>query len=346
MRSEDVPNHVRRRLRLEPQGEPEVLSGGSLNRVWRVRADGGSVIVKHAPPFVATAPQIPLDQTRLLFEAGALARLAADQLGSPPAEPVVRAPQLLDLDRDTCTMIIEDVGSGPHLGALLETDPSSIRAAGDVGRFIGNLHRRTRGVSAFTQSFNNAPMQRTRRELQYLGVGEQLASAGVTDARALGRRAGELGARLVQPGVCLTMGDLWPPSILPRGDHTYLIDWELCHYGHPLQDVAHLLAHLWMYEQRGGSPATRDRVRAAGERFIDGYRASVGEAGAVLWPPSERIDAAVHFGCELVMRTLGPFSTGYLYDGLGPTHPLVREAIAHAVHHLREPERAPTFKVL
>jgi hypothetical protein len=32
----------------------------------------------------------------------------------------------------------------------------------------------------------------------------------------------------------------------PAAERQWLIDWEMCHWGHPAQDVAHLAAHAWM----------------------------------------------------------------------------------------------------
>jgi hypothetical protein len=34
---------------------------------------------------------------------------------------------------------------------------------------------------------------------------------------------------------------------------------------------------------------------------------------------------------------VGPFQTGYLYEGLAPNHPAVQEAVTTAARHLRAP---------
>ena len=81
-------------------------------------------------------------------------------------------------------------------------------------------------------------------------------------------------------GVCLTHGDLWPASVLLRGadvgsaeryadvngqdtsvdgdedededEVACLIDWEMSHFGRPLQDCAHFLAHCIAADLRAG----------------------------------------------------------------------------------------------
>ena len=72
MTPEQACAHVGKRLgRAALSAEP--LSGGLLNHVYRVYLDDQStVVLKHSPPYVASAPQIPLDPGRSRIEATAL----------------------------------------------------------------------------------------------------------------------------------------------------------------------------------------------------------------------------------------------------------------------------------
>lgn len=150
-------------------------------------------------------------------------------------------------------------------------------------------------------------MQKTRHEVQYKPVREQLEKDGIQEAGRLGDRAVELGEELLDPGKCLIMGDLWPPSVLISDDTQYLIDWELAHYGRPLQDIAHLSAHLWMYGRAYDlSPWLLVHT------FIDHYLDALGEDKESLWDEREWDGFKVHMGCEIVMRILGTFSEKYL----------------------------------
>jgi aminoglycoside phosphotransferase (APT) family kinase protein len=86
------------------------------------------------------------------------------------------------------------------------------------------------------------------------------------------------------------MGDLWPHSLLLRADGLALIDWELATAGYPLQDLAHLHAHLWLLAHQGRSDVVA--FGAAIDREVEPWRDA---------------DAATHVAAELLMRAIGPF---------------------------------------
>lgn len=328
----------------EPTGPPRRLSGGNLNVVWRVPGADSSLIVKYAPPYIAADPDTPLDPSRLVIEARCLDALASGGRLASVSRPTVRAPRLVDLNEDIPVLLMEDVGDVPSLGDWLRTHPpGSVQEAAPalgrrLGAFIGRLHATTYGDEASAEDFDNRPMQETRLAVQYRGVADMLRAAGVDDTEALERRAESLGKDLLGTGRCLTMGDLWPPSVLVVGDRLRLIDWELAHYGRPLQDVAHWCAHLWMQEHRAPSAVVAESIEDLRSSFIEAYCEALGEAKEILWTDRETRDAAVHFGAEILVRAGGPFQEGYLYGGLGADDPAVREAVATAVHHLRSPE--------
>ena len=101
--------------------------------------------------------------------------------------------------------------------------------------------------------FDNSAIQKTRLDVEYGTIPALCREAGLADAEALGRSAVQLGQDLLAPGHCLVMGDLWPASILVSEDRLWIIDWELAHFGHRVQDVTHLAAHLWMHIHRASS---------------------------------------------------------------------------------------------
>jgi aminoglycoside phosphotransferase (APT) family kinase protein len=239
---------------------------------------------------------------------------------------------------------MEDLGELPTLGWWLRAaDRDTVRERAPVlgqrlGTFIGTLHATTTNDAACADTFDNRPMQETRQAVQYQGVADMLKTGNVPDAEELGARAKALGEDLLGTGRCLTMGDLWPPSVLVADDALYLIDWELAHYGRPLQDVAHFLAHLWMQSHRAPSPAVANAVGSLRASFLDAYEHALENAAEALWPEQERRDAAIHFGAEILVRAVGPFQAGSLYDGLAPDHPAVEEAVTTAAQHLRGDE--------
>ena len=346
--AEEVRAYVQGRLaEFEATGEPTRLPEGNLNVVWRVPGATRSVILKYAPPYIAADPDTPLDPSRLTIEARCLAALGSDGTLSETTGPSIRAPRLLDWQEEPHVLLMEDCGPIPTLGRWLRSgEPVEARApevGGQLGHFVGRLHRTTLGDADCAAAFDNRPMQETRRAVQYQGVADMLRAGGVDDVEALGERAAALGDELLSTGRCLTMGDLWPPSVLVGAEGLRIIDWELAHFGRPLQDIAHWEAHLWMQQHRAPSEAVVDAVEDLRTAFRTAYREAVGDAHDTLWDADERRAAAVHFGAEILVRVAGPFQDGYLYEGLAPAHPAVQEAVTTAARHLRRPEAVDRF---
>lgn len=328
----------------EPIGEPTRMPEGNLNVVWRVPGRERSVIVKYAPPHIAVDPETPLDPSRLTIEARCLEAMGPEGRLAAVGTSAIRPPRLIDYRENPHVLIMEDCGDVLTLGRWLRTgdstdvQPNARTVGRRLGRFIGRLHRRTLTDPDCATMFDNRPMQETRRAVQYQNVVKMLRAGGVDDATSLGERAAALGEALLEPGRCVTMGDLWPSSVLVRSEGLRIIDWELAHYGRPLQDVAHLAAHLWMQRHRAPSDAVADAVEALQASFLDAYWAALGPASDELWDADERRGAAIHFGAELLVRAVGPFQAGYVYEGLAPGHLTVQEAVATAVHSLRSPK--------
>lgn len=316
---------------LGPFAEPVRLAGGSLNFVWRVASARGSVVVKRAPPFVASLPHVPLSPRRLLLEAAALRLFDGGPLRHVASE-AARPPRLLALDEARSLLVEEDVGDGGDLATALD----DVLALDRLGTFVGTLHRETIGSTVLARQFDNADVQRARLETQYARVAELAAHAGADDAPMLGGTAVALGNRLLEPGRCLVMGDLWPASVLPRDAGLRIIDWELAHYGNPAQDVAHLLAHLLIREAIDPSLD----ASAAISRFLRAYVDAVGSQRSQLWSRDVVLDAGVHLGAELLARAWGPFR-------VADDHPRARAIAAErGISALRRPEEVDLFTML
>lgn len=298
--------------RLGWAGRAERLEQGLVNEVFRVRAlppGDQQVIVKHAPPYVASRPEIPLDPGRARFEAAALMACR----GRPARN--LRSPVLRAAEGPTLAM--EDLGDLPSLDRwLLVWDEPAVLTELGVG--LRALHER-----GDAPALDNRGVQETRLAVQYAPVGTWLASAGIDDAERLGDRAHVLGRRLLDPGDVWVHGDLWPASILIDDGQAFLIDWELSTRGRRCQDVGHLAAHLWMLSHRRGLDP------GAAGRFLRGY-AALGEQDAA--------ETAIHFGCEILARTLGAFQEGYVYEGLAADSEVVMEAVGVAAEAIRGEE--------
>ena len=167
------------------RGTPERLPEGNLNVVWRVPGEGGSLIVKHAPPYVASNPDVDLDPNRIVFELRSLEALSTRGALADVRRDDVRPPRPVYADPVNHVLIMEDVGDVPTVGRWLQhgTDSRIAAQATEVGRrlggFIGRLHRTTLGDEELARQFDNRTMQETRHAVQYQAVGDLLHRAGV-----------------------------------------------------------------------------------------------------------------------------------------------------------------------
>jgi 5-methylthioribose kinase len=317
---------------IDDTSPPEALPGGNLNFVWRIqRAAGNSAIIKYAPPYVATKPDIFLDDSRIVFEGRVLEAFRSRLELKALTEMHVQPPEFIALDARRHLLLMEDVGALPDLhGAFQNSEFNFEFLAGQLGKFIAHLHGQTHQCSWFAQNFANLPVQQTRLQIQYRVCYEFGRKAGFSEAEEIGNRCRHLGEKFNSVGKCLIMGDLWPASILVDHDRLRLIDWELTHFGRPPQDVAHLSAHLWMMTHRSNDALEKNRIRRFQHTFLRSYYDTLENYNPDLFTGEDEHDFQIHFGAEILARTVGEFQNDYLYDGLGPDHPIVRKAVEEA----------------
>jgi aminoglycoside phosphotransferase (APT) family kinase protein len=293
----------------------EQLVGGFVNQVWRLRGPSGTVVVKHAPPYVATLPDVPLSR-RLRIEA-----LCLHHFGGHPG--VVAVPKMLGYLRSVAVLVMEDcVGSHSLEEVLRDQEVDGAR----LGEWMRRLHERTASVPQFAELLRNQEIQETRFEVQYGQVSRWLAEVGCVDADALGDVAERLGNQLLRKGQCLIMGDLWPRSILVASDKLWIIDWEFAHFGDRIQDLGHLAAHCWMFAHCAATTSERQRWARFWFGFQRGYGAIIGGANR---------DAGIHAGAEVLTRTVGAFRDSIGYSGFDSSSYKVQEAIEAASFCLR-----------
>ncbi|MEL6133718.1 MAG: phosphotransferase [Bacteroidota bacterium] len=308
----------KRALGFQVTGQPLALEGGLLNHVWRVPTNQGSVIVKHAPPYIATQPEIALPCERAHFEAKALETLAKASWNHG-----VHIPRLFDYDAEANILVMQDAGPLPSLRQIL-ADPTlsqehAAQIGQDLGTFIGNLHKYSLNDKEYARRFHNVDIQRVRSQVQYHLSPAQL-HPWTPRARHVSTQIQQLGNALLYPGHCMIMGDLWPQSILVAPSDIWIIDWELTHFGFQVQDVAHLLAHLWMLWDVAVHPKQRVNTISLAHHFRSAYE-------AICTQPLEQLSvaqriphaAAIHIGAEVLQRTVGSFVKGYVYESASDT---------------------------
>lgn len=255
----------------------EPLSGGLINQVFRVQNGDATWIVKHAPPFVATAPDMPLSPLRLAVEKSAL------ELAQRFNTPHIRVPDVLAYLPDDHVLVLEDVGVLPSLSADLE------HALPTLAEWLAELHLATRSLPPLP----DFGVHEIRKISQYDPIALAIEHRNPKISEEL-----RWASHYFSTASCLTMGDLWPASILQSPKTLTVIDWEFSAHGQPEQDVAHLCAHLFL-----GFNAEIE------EFFLNSY------APSKSWKEMQRRAFRAHRTAEILQRTMGKFAgTGAAAD--------------------------------
>ena len=204
-----------------------LLKSWERNDVWRVRVAGGPDL-----PAMAIVKQWKAEPARGLDEWAALAVLTEAGLAATP--------RFLGGDADARCFVMEDLGAGPNLEALLRDPGAGERAAAALvalARLTGRMHVDARGLAAeFDRRRDGlarrplSPAAAAARGLRERGadlagwleaVGE-LAVAGTPDAlAALARFAGEPG-----DWTTVTHGDMAPGNTALTSAGWRLLDFE------------------------------------------------------------------------------------------------------------------------
>ena len=327
----------------EPSSEPVELSGGNLNYVWRVPGNPYNVIVKHAPPFIASNPEESLNPDRLWFEALALRLFIENGRLSYLSNKDISAPHFYGYDSEKNMLLMEDIGSESTLFSdYMFRDYDDFMPA-ILGKFIANLHRQTAGKSFFKDSFQNINIQKTRLQVQYRGAGRFLENAGIEPDPVAVKNAERLGEKLLSPGKCLVMGDLWPSSILIDGHKMRLIDWEFCHYGRPFQDIAHFVAHCKLHTEASDHKKWSGQIQQFQNHFLNSYKSTLGSFYEELFDDIELRGFNIHYAMEILIRTVGVFKQGYLFEKYPPGHLRIQRLVQEAHHHLKYPGSEQIF---
>ena len=309
------------------KGAAKQLGGGNINNVWRIDGDPDSLIAKHAPPHIATNPDVPLSKERLSFEAKALSLFSSGGQLKSIASQQIRPPELLAFDPDRSLLLMEDVGAFTELNRVTMSAALSKKTGERLGQFIGNLHHKTFMDHEIRNSFANLEIQKVRHQLQYEPAYEYGNWNDSLTKTKIKKRSQDLGERLQDTGTCLVMGDLWPPSILVNKESDIrLIDWEFVHFGRPLQDIGHFAAHCRMQHQIAEISAPDNWWNELWRSFIGAYKDTTGGHYSELMNSEEKEDIGIHIGTEILVRAFGPFKEGYVYEPFEKGHPVLIKA--------------------
>ncbi|KAJ7224025.1 kinase-like domain-containing protein [Mycena haematopus] len=305
-----------------------LLTGGTGNFAFRLHLltpyEGQTTLVlKHARPYVATAPSIPLAIERQAFEAEALQKIKEGL----NCGPLATVPTMYHFDETAHIIIMTDAGENSrNLKALMISAPPSPAVAQEIGRalgqFLGRLHSWGAIDSKMVDFFDqNEQAKRITAWITYDRIisslttdnlpavallPEPVPESDLDDIRAI---VAERTPEIFNCRDTLTMGDFWSGNIMVNL-HTnaatgatsfggvHIIDWELAKAGVAALDVGQFCAEmlcLILFEPHAG---TVESAKALIEAFLVEYRAYCGE----LKPHFANV-AAKHIGAHLVTIT-------------------------------------------
>ena len=300
-----LPDYLRG-LGLARPGEPvrvEAAGDGNINWVRRATAPEPpprSWVVKQARPALERFPQYQAPTARIVCEARWL-----EQVRGCDAEGV--CPHVHAFDEPNRVLVLEDLGQAERLDHALARGADVAPALGTLARFLGRVHRATRGDASLAARFANEPMQRLHGDhifaLPYqpndfpLPPRTAERAARLREDAALRDAAARAYARYLEPVGALVHGDVQAGNVLLPAGGPKLLDAEIAHVGDPAFDIGMLLAHALIPAAAAGRAAA---ARPALARCWRDYADAHGAAGL----PGQ--DAALRYaGLELLRRTAG-----------------------------------------
>jgi len=226
------------------------LTGGVSCAVFAVSGEGKRVVLKRALPRFRVADEWLVPRERALYEARALELMAPLVPGS--------VPELLDVDPETFTLVIEGAPDGwRSWKSLLLEGAADAAIAERLGGLLSVLHTSTTDVDlGSAASFDAQRIDPYLRTIQRRHP-------------ALSDRIGEYIDRLLATDVCIVHGDFSPKNVLVGDGHVWVIDWEIVHRGDPAFDLAFMLNHLLLKAIH--RPGARDRYEQCGGAFAEAY---------------------------------------------------------------------------
>lgn len=236
------------------------LSGGYLNKVFRVRFDDNSTLIfKYYPATIDYETPMDYSQDRYFIEKAALELLGNEQC---MRDCKLRTPKCLYSDDALFVLIMEDCGERlVSLSELLRTDLTSIdttlksdlldQLADELNAFYKNLfnncsikystHANVFANRITWDFLNTYYVQIYKEQAKLYGVEREMAP--YIEAHKV----------LEEPksDAFFSLGDLWPNSIMFDVDSRIIwcIDWEMARFEKRHRDIEQLFTNLWVMKQ-------------------------------------------------------------------------------------------------
>ncbi|KAF2490294.1 kinase-like protein [Lophium mytilinum] len=323
----------------EPYKSIDLLTGGTANYVWRLTMhSGGTVIVKHAEPFVASNPSMAFPVNRMDFEARALHSLPPLLLAAGAPARVQPVPLIEYVAADHMLWIAD--GGPRHLKDAYSDPALDVPALGrDIGTWLATLHLATASTDIGDNRTGKFIYRHAYRNLHtaFEKFGFDTALAEKVDA--------EFGALLASDDEVVCHGDFWPGNVLVADDGGLTIaDWEMVRRGCGATDVGQFAAEAFLLDRFRGWRGLRGAflgafMRARGGKVDKGLLRRVAVHWGVhiaYWPTrvewgnKEETRELVAIGVKVLTQVLEEdwegLVKGELFDGLEGVSDLFRRS--------------------
>ena len=251
----DFTTHLSRLFSIPPsQITIQVLTGGVINAAvcasftppvdltrFSHPQSVRSVVLKYAPPYMASEPLVPFSTIRQDIEARALILLDPNSESALPVSslftkyPNIKTPRLIHHDYEERVLIMTDLGSSViTIDDWLTQEPAPLpedveRIAKDLGRFLGEFVIATSKPSTEILSRLRLP---SNSELinqfdGYVVKNLKVVLQDVPDVDVLTKQVEDAARDSRKTDLCLGMVDLWRKNIVIDSDKNIcLLDWE------------------------------------------------------------------------------------------------------------------------
>lgn len=275
----------------------DLSAGGVSNAVFKLESESVCLVLKQPLAKLRVQTEWRIDRVRIFREAEGM-RLWK-QLVARDAVPAVH---FVDKANYILAMSCAPPGHRNWKQELLarRQEPAAARA---LGVMLADWQRARGGDADLPRQLPAADTFVQGRLDPYLG--SRLRGRHPSLAPALA----ELSAELLENRHCLVHGDYSPKNVLVGEEGSVcLLDFEICHYGHPAFDPAFMLTHLLLKSQH--IPRAAGGFIALAESFWGSYQSRL---GGWLMPDQESITVRC-LGGLLLARIDGKSPAEYLTD--------------------------------
>ena len=287
----------------------QLLEGGSANFLWRLLdRTGKSIVIKHAEPYVKTAPGLSFPVDRMDFENSAMVSLPRLFDGNS----LVSVAEVYQYDPHDHVLTMEDGGPRMLKESYADSDLDMPVFGEALGRWLATLHQRSQtteiGDNRTAKSIYRFAYTHLAGALRKYDQDPSLAEQIDT----------QYGSLLQIDDECICHGDFWPGNVLINDQSRLkIVDWEMVRRGCGATDVgqfaaeAHLLDHF-----RGGKGLRAAFLKGYGaigeldSRFIKRVAIHMGVHLAfwptrVSWGTHQETKEIVGVGCQLMRQAVG-----------------------------------------